>query len=140
MKINQRRTAVFLAMVGGIVALASALQAAPFVYNTRDLMLCFRKAQRNGGTLGPYQYEINIGQASLYYGATPGSTIPITSLTADQMNSIFDSLNNLSWSVGGAVDQGGGNTNVPIATLWVTKRRTSISTQSSPPTPDTLGA
>ena len=47
---------------------------------------------------------MEIGQASIYYGATAGSTIPITAYSATaQLGTLFDSLNDLSWSVGGCV-------------------------------------
>ena len=122
-----------LAVIGGLLTSVSGLQAAPFLYtNSTDVMLCFRKVQRNGGTSGAYDYEINIGRASRFYTATGGSSFAITQFTAGQLNSIFDDLNNTSWSVAGASPDGDGT--APAETLWVTKKRTNLSVQSTPPT------
>jgi hypothetical protein len=138
MNLKLHRPAVFCALLGGFLSLASTLRASPFLYTEdTDLMLCFRKIQRNGGTLGPNDYEINIGHASVYYGLTPGSTMTVTQFTANQLNSVFDDLNNVSWSVAGASPDGDGTK--PAATIWITKKRSSLNVQSSPPPRKSLG-
>src|SRR5262249_1175730 len=44
-----------------------------FQYNFGDTMLCFRKAQRNGGTKGIYNFEVNLGPYSQFINAAPGA-------------------------------------------------------------------
>jgi hypothetical protein len=116
----------FLLSIAGSCAL---LQNAPaqFVDTNRDLILTFRQTgfDQSGITSG-YDLEVDIGQASKYYGATWGSSIPITAYATSQLNTLFSSdLNDLSWSVGSCVDSYGdtGDPSIPDATLWVTAPR-----------------
>jgi len=105
-----------------------SVSAAPFVYSSRDLMLCFRKI---GATPGPYELEVNIGHASTYYSAAPGSTINIAQFSTTQITSVFNNLNDVTWSVGGYVQPSdGGDASVPAKTLWVTAPRPSLGSQS----------
>ena len=94
---SHRTLSLFVCLVGAF-SVCQTLLAAPFVFSYRDLMLCFRKTGLDGGSVGPYDLEVNIGQASLYYGATPGSTNTIGQFASTQISSIFDNLNDLSWS------------------------------------------
>ena len=96
-----------------------------FDYTSRDLLLTFRKTGADGGSTAPNDLEINIGQASLYYGATLGSTITITQFNASDLSAAFDNLNDHSWSVGATVPAAGdsGDSSVPVKTLWATAPR-----------------
>jgi hypothetical protein len=121
--------AVILLSIAGSCALFQSAQADPstFTDTSRDLMLVFRKTGFDGtGTVGSYVFEVDIGQASTYYGAALGSTIPITAYSASsQLSTVFDDLNDLSWSVGGCVPAAGdsGDPSKPANTLWVTDPR-----------------
>lgn len=107
---------LLLAWAAGL--LVSDLSAQTFSYNYRDLVLSFRKVQRNRGTRGLYDFEVNLGPVTNYLNLQPGAVKTITAFTSSQLAAVFDNLNNLSWSVsaGNASTSGG----VPLNTLWVT--------------------
>lgn len=136
MKYNPNRMAMASLLIAGSLSVAQTLcaQTPAFTYTNRDLMLCFRKTGQDGtGTTSPNDLEINIGQASIYYGATPGAVIPVTAYNAAQIG-IFDSLDDLSWSVGGCVPVGDtGDASIPLKTLWATAPR--ITSPTTPATP-----
>jgi hypothetical protein len=126
MKLNTNRLAMALLFIASSFSLVqnAAANTPIFVYTNRDMLLCFRKTGAPGGTTSPNNLEVNIGQASTYSGAAPGSTITITQITAAQLAAVFDNLNDLSWSVGGCVPVGdAGDSSVPLKTLWVTAPR-----------------
>jgi hypothetical protein len=126
MKLNLQRMTGVLLSIAGSCALVQSVQA-QFVDTNRDLILTFRKTGEDGsGDIASIDFEVNIGQASIYYGATPNSTIPITAYNnLNQLDTLFDSLNDLSWSVGGGVPETGdnGNPSKPPRTLWLTDPR-----------------
>ena len=108
--------------------------AGPFTYAVQDLMLCFRKT---GGTS---DLEVNLGQASKFYNATPGSSFTVTNFTAAQLTAAFgSSYANVSWSVAGAMNVAG-DPNAPRNTLWVSAPRTDTATQSTPWEPRSITA
>ena len=74
-----------------------------------------------------------LGQASIYYGAAWGSSIPIIAYTTTQLGNLFNNLNDLSWSVGGCVDADGdgGSAAKPDGTLWLTDPRANPGTPSA---------
>jgi hypothetical protein len=76
--------------------------------------------------------EVNIGQAALYYNATPGATFTITNFTTAQLTSAFGStFANVSWSVSGGVNVAG-DPNAPRNTLWLSAPRSDSAVQSAP--------
>jgi hypothetical protein len=129
MKLNLHGKAALLLSVVGSCALSDGVLAAPstFTDNNRDLILTFRKTGFDGtGTAGSVVFEVDIGQASIYYNATPGHPIPVTAYDKTaQLGTLFDSLNDLSWSVGGCVPNTGdnGDPSKPARTLWLTDPR-----------------
>lgn len=101
-----------------------------FVYGNRDLLLSFRKT---GAGASSSDVEVNIGQASIYYSAVPGSTNIINQYSISQLTNAFDNLDNMSWSVGGCVPLNDtGNGSVPLKTLWVTAPRVDPAVQAAP--------
>jgi hypothetical protein len=124
-----------MAVCGALLQSAHAQSSSTFTDTSRDLMLVFRKTGSDGiGTVGSYVFEVDIGQAALYYGAAPGTSIPITAYSATaQLASLFDNLNDFSWSVSGCVPNTGdsGNPSKPIATLWLTDPRALATTPSA---------
>lgn len=111
-----------LLSVAGSCALFQSVQA-QFVDNSRDLILTFRKTGEDGsGDVAPIDFEVDIGQASIYYNATPGSIIPITAYSAGQLSTVFDNIDDLTWSVSGCVAPTGdnGDPSKPPRTLWLT--------------------
>jgi len=121
---SQFAAAALLAAVGSASSF-TALQAQTFAYNPQDLILGFRQ------TGGSSDLEVNIGQASLYYNATPGSILTIGQYDNSQLSSAFSSLDNLSFSISGAVRASGDPVN-PIQTLWLTEPRLDLNTQTTP--------
>jgi len=98
--------------------------AGPFVYNSRDLLLGFRNSSSAN------DFIVDIGPASTYYGAAPG-TFTIGGFTGAQLTSVFGSMNSLSFSVFGDV-RSSGDTSYPLNTLWVSNPRLDPNTQSNP--------
>jgi hypothetical protein len=115
-----------------LVLSAHAQGGSTFSYASRDLMLVFRKTGSDGvGTVGSYVFEVDIGQASIYYSAAPGTVIPVTAYSAtSQLANLFDDLNDFSWSVSGCVPNFGdnGDPSYPPTTLWLTDPRPAPST------------
>ena len=116
-------TGPLLSIIGSCVLLQSA--QAQFNYTDRDLLLTFRKIQP--GDVGTVDLEVDIGQASTYYNASPGSSFQIT--TYDPNNQLIallsdaDGLGNLGWSIAGCVSptqDNGSDPSKPTDTLWVT--------------------
>jgi hypothetical protein len=135
MKLKIHKIAAVLLSLAGFCALVQSVQAQGFTDTNRDLILTFRKTGFDGGSVGSVVFEVDIGQASIYYNATPGSSTPITAYSSTaQLGTLFDSLNDLSWSVSGCVPNAGdsGDPSIPTRTLWVTDPRLSPNTPAAP--------
>lgn len=111
------------AVAGGFALFTGALQAAPFIYSSGDLLLAVRQ------TGGSYDYVVNLGKATNYSAVPPGTTLAITNLSASQLGFAFPSVNDLAWSVAGAI-RTAGNPNFPQQTLWVAAPRIDTAAQS----------
>jgi hypothetical protein len=136
MKLKLHGMAGLLLSITGSCALFQSAQA-QFVDNNRDLLLTFRKIQP--GDVGSVDLVVDIGQASIYYGATPGSSIPITQYSVSQLNAVLPDPflgtdNNLGWSVAGCVSEFGdnGDPSKPSRTLWLTAPRSNPGAQAQP--------
>jgi hypothetical protein len=135
MKLQFHKLAALLLSLAGFAALVQSVQAQGFTDNSRDLILTFRKTGFDGGSVGSVVFEVDIGQALIYYNASAGSTIPITAYSSTaQLGTLFDSLNDLSWSVSGCVPNAGdsGDQSIPTRTLWVTDPRLDPNTAAAP--------
>jgi hypothetical protein len=99
-------------------------QAGPFTYNPQDLLVGFRNAA------GANDFVVDIGAASLYYNAAPG-TFAVGGFAGAQLTSAFGSLDGLSFSVFGDV-RTTGNAAHPQNTLWLTRVWTDSVTPSDP--------
>ena len=118
--------AVILFSIASSCSLLPSIQANTpiFTYANRDLILSFRKTGADGGATSPNNLEIDIGQASLYFSAAPGSVTPVTQYSTSQISAAFNDFNDLSWSVGGCVPPADpGDATDPNRTLWVTAPR-----------------
>ena len=102
-----------------------SLRAQTFAYNPQDLILAFRQSG------GSSDLVVDIGQAALYYNASPGSSFGISQYDSAQLGSAFSSLDNVSFSISGAV-RTTGDPNNPIQTLWVSDPRVDLNTPSTP--------
>ena len=121
---------VWLSSVASSFFLLQSVQANTpiFTYGDRDLILCFRKDNADGmGSTAQSVIEVDVGPAVNYYGAAIGSATTVSQYSASLLNntSIFDSLNDMSWSVSGCVPYAGdgGDQSIPAETLWVTRPR-----------------
>jgi len=76
---------------------------------------------------------VNLGQASNYFNATPGSTITVTKFSSNQLQTAFGTLNGLKWAVCGGVFSGdGGDPSIPNTTLWIVRPRVDPAVQTTP--------
>ena len=71
-----------LLAAGSVLAWAADAGAQPFAFNDRDLLLVFRKP-------GSANLEVDLGPASGYLNALPGSTISVNQYSSAQLNSIY---------------------------------------------------
>ena len=99
--------AVLLSSAVGVFSLLQNVQAGTpiFTYGDRDLVLSFRK-DTAPSDLSSVDLEVDIGPATNYYGAAIGSVTEVDqsgTYLASLLNSTFNDLNNLSWSVVGCV-------------------------------------
>jgi len=116
-------TIAVLAMAG--ITLVAPQARAQTTYAPRDLVLGFRQVG------GANDLEINIGQSSLYYGASSGFTVP--GVSASDINATFGNFNNVLWSVGATVRTGdGGDPSLTVGCLFVTRARTDPAVESVP--------
>lgn len=112
-----------LAAAGSFMLLAPTLRAGPFAYNDGDVILAFRQP-------GAPDLVVNLGSATNFDAVPIGSTITVTNLDVNQLNTAFASLNSINWAVFGATRTPG--TAYPQDTIWASARRTDPSVLSSP--------
>jgi len=99
--------------------------SAQFAYNQNDILLGFRSP-----TLS-YDYVVDLGPASQFYSAAPGTTFSINNYSGSSLTSIFGGLDGLSFAIFGDV-RSFGNTNGAFNTLWISSARSDINVQTSP--------
>lgn len=128
-KQNKHMFTRFCFAMFGVVALAQTAEALPFVFQSTDLALGFRKT---GANQENYEVVVDIGQASNYVFQTMGTTVNVTNYSTAQLTGSFVDLNNLTWAVVGAYT-GSSYPGYPNYTLWVTVPRTNNSIQSQTP-------
>lgn len=112
------------AAVSGVALFTGALQAAPFLYSSGDLVLAFRQ------TGNASDYAVNIGKATNYNALPEGTTLTITNLSTTQLNAAFPSVNGIKWSVAGA-NRPPFDSNYPVQTIWAGAGRAEADVQSS---------
>lgn len=97
-----------------------------------DLVLGFRAS---GGTGADKNLTVNLGPASTYYGAAPGSSFIVTSLSSADLVSTYGSnwatRADLSWGVVGTTGAGAVGI-APARTLWASRAETTPGTPSTP--------
>jgi hypothetical protein len=107
----------------GLMTLLAGLTAGEIMagtvtnYAAGDVLLCFRNGQTKN-------LVVDVGPYTTLAGATPNQRIPITQLSAGQISFAFGDVNDLNWSAFGYL---GDNT------LFVTRQRTALNTQSLTP-------
>ncbi len=113
------------AVVGGFALFTGALQAAPFLYSSGDLILTFRK------TGGASDLVVNIGKATNYNNVPAGTSFAVSNLLVSHLNTAFSGVNDLSWAVA-AANRPPGDPNYAVQTIWVTAPRADANTPATP--------
>jgi hypothetical protein len=111
-----------------LTLLAATASAQTFQYNHSDLLIGFRRS-------GAPELVINAGPVTNYTRLASGQSLTIASATAGFLNNSVGALNDLSWSAFACVyfnTLSAGSSNYPNKTLWVTKARSDLNTQSEP--------
>ncbi|HEY2329839.1 MAG TPA: hypothetical protein VGI63_08510 [Verrucomicrobiae bacterium] len=102
-----------IALLAGFAA-AEALAGTLTSYTTGDVLLCFRKP-------GTYDLVVDAGQISSYTNVAPNTRITVNQYTGGQLGEV--GTNGVSWSAFTWSDD---------YTLFITKPRVSLDTQTSP--------
>jgi len=119
------------AAVAGILLLA-AVSAEAVTAIAGDLVLGFRAG---GGQGASRNLTVNLGPASNYYGAAPGSSFVVTSLSGADLSSIYGSnwstRSDLAWGIVGTTGAAAVGI-APARTLWASRAETTPGTPSTP--------
>lgn len=125
---NGSRILAVLAIV--LPATVTMVGAQQFTYSNKgDLLLGFRKT---GANQANFEVVVNIGSITTFESLAPGASVAVTGYTPAQLGNAFQDLNNLQWSVSAAVPGISTWQGNPAGTLWYTRARTDIATQSTP--------
>jgi hypothetical protein len=123
---NGRAWCSRLAPFVGVVLLGgSGLLADAFLYNPTEVLLGFRQAG------GSSEMEVNLGPATNYMNLAPGAQFVVSALDTNRLAQVFAELNGVSWSVAGT-QHFPDATQAPFNTIWVTRPRSNLATQSKP--------
>lgn len=91
-----------------------------------DVLLGFRQ------TGGAYEMLVDLGPVTRFTQATPGATLTIGDYSNAQLSSAFNTLDGVGFTVSaGVTDSGSTNAAGPTGAVWVTRKRASVSTQST---------
>lgn len=127
--LQARRTHV-VAIAAGL-ALCSSLTAVgqAFKYNDTDLLLGLRQAG------GANTVLINLGSASQFYNAKPGSTFDVGNAASIYVagSRAFGGLSGLQYSITGTLRSSANATaTTPVQTIWATRESIDLNTASDP--------
>jgi hypothetical protein len=111
-------------VAGALLLGAQTLPAAPFAYNNGDVLLVFRQS-------GQPNLEVDIGPASQFINASPGTIITINQYSLTQLQAAFPNLASLNWAVISTV-RGASVYSLPVNTLFLTNPRSSLTSLTSP--------
>lgn len=118
-----------LAALAGLIILTNTSRAVTAIAG--DLILGFRAS---GGTGADKNLTVNIGPASNYYGAGPG-TFVVTSLSALDLSQTYGagwaSRSDLSWGIAGTTGAAAVGI-APARTLWASRAESAPGTTSTP--------
>lgn len=109
-----------------------ALRAAPVATATGDIILGFKATDSPGGTTN---LEVNLGPASNFYGAAPGSVTVLTNLSVLDLKAVYGdnwaTREDLTWGFVGTTGLTTIN-GVPARTLWASRAEPAPGTKSTP--------
>jgi hypothetical protein len=115
---------VAVLIAGAIPALADSFRF-NFTNLPPDVLVGFRQ------TGGAQELVADLGPASRFYQAAPGSRLVFNEFSEAQLTATFSGLDNLGIVACAAV-RVTGDADRPLQTLWVTRRRADPATQSTP--------
>jgi len=120
------------AAVSTLAFLITPASAAIVDASVGELILGFR-ADANPGQV--INLEVDLGSASLFYNATPGTTFTLAGLKVADLVGIYgagwNTRTDLFWGVAGTTGATS-DAHSAVDTLWLTAPRTSLDTQSTP--------
>ncbi len=108
------------ALTGFLMLCAAAASA--INYSNLNLTLVFTT---DGGA---NEMVVDLGPASAFYNAAPGSTVAITRFSGTSLSTAFSAVDGLRWSVSGSVVGANGTVPHPRNTVWATRPRTDLAT------------
>ncbi|MGC3989366.1 MAG: hypothetical protein QM796_06745 [Chthoniobacteraceae bacterium] len=124
MKTTLKTVAAILAVLAGGVG---SSHASTVNASLGDLILGFRVASSGSDPGFSLNLEVDLGAASTFYNATPGSTFTLTGVTLADLTSIYsngsitwNTRTDLSWGVVGTVGAVGDSHSL-ANTIWLTK-------------------
>jgi hypothetical protein len=124
MKLNSTRSWLLSAV--GLALLAPSVHAQLFSYSDQNVLLAFRPAAGNSST---DTLLVNLGSVSTFVNAAGGTAFYVGNSSA--VTSTFSSLANLSYSVSAANRTVSGTGNQTLQTIWETRPRADVDTQST---------
>ncbi len=111
----------------GLALLAPSVNAQLFSYSDQNVLLAFRPTGVNPST---DTLLVNLGPVSNFYNAAGTSGFVVGNASA--VTTTFSSLANLDFSVSAANRTVAGTGNQTLQTIWETRPRTDVDTQSTP--------
>ncbi len=125
MKLTSTRSWLLPAV--GLALLAPSVNAQLFSYSDQNVLLAFRPAAGNSST---DTLLVNLGAVSTFVNAAGGSAFFVGNSSA--VNSTYTSLANLDYSVSAANRTVAGTGDQTLQTIWETRPRADVDTQSNP--------
>lgn len=111
----------------GLALLAPSVNAQLFSYSDQNVLLAFRPAAGNAST---DTLLVNLGPVSTFFNAAGTSGFVVGNASA--VTSTFTSLANLDFSVSAANRSVTGTGNQTLQTIWETRPRADVDTQTNP--------
>ena len=111
----------------GLALLAPSVNAQLFSYSDQNVLMSFRPASGNAST---DTLLVNLGSVSTFVNAAGGAGFFVGNASA--VNSTFASLANLDYSVAAANRTVAGTGDQTLQTIWETRPRASVDTQTTP--------
>jgi hypothetical protein len=102
--------------------LVPAVRAQTFTYNTGDLVAAFRES-------GSSDLLVDLGPVTTY--ETPGASFSVSQVTSSQLNTVFGTLNSVTFSVFGTQGSSGGVGGDSAYTSYLTLAETTPGTQTT---------
>ncbi len=124
-KLFARKAVLFFA----VLFAAGSVRANTFAYTNGNVMLCFRKADPTShASLGGNDLVVNIGPITYYTNLAANTKVTITAFSGGQLSRV--ATNSVGWAASAYFDEILDPTKTN--TLYMTKARTSLNSQTQP--------